>query len=101
MRHTWYETYISSIKLIRRIPRKAESDRTRKLLFTRKELSHLIGLIERKGYALIPLRIYWSNKNLVKVEIGLAKGKKTHDKRQSIKDKDWKRDQARLFKKSR
>lgn len=75
---------------------KAESTRTRKLLLHRKELNRLIGLIERKGYTLIPLSIYWKQ-NRVKIQIGLAKGKKKHDKRETEKDRDWTREKQRLM----
>lgn len=74
-----------------------ESNRTRKLLLHKKELSQLIGKVERKGYTLVPLSLYWK-KNKAKVELALAKGKKLHDKRASTKEKDWKREQARLLK---
>ncbi|MEW8508014.1 MAG: SsrA-binding protein SmpB [Candidatus Thiodiazotropha sp.] len=72
--------------------------RTRKLLLHRSELNKLIGLVERKGYALVPTAMYWK-KGMAKVEIGLAKGKKQHDKRASEKDRDWQREKERLFKK--
>lgn len=72
--------------------------RTRKLLLSRPELNKLIGSVERQGYTLIPLALYWRN-NRVKIKLALAKGKKTHDKRDSIKERDWQRDKARLFKK--
>ncbi len=71
--------------------------RTRKLLLKRGELDKLIGLVERKGYTLVPLAMYWK-KALVKVEIGLARGKKLHDKRATEKDRDWKRDKQRILK---
>ncbi|MCU7809963.1 MAG: SsrA-binding protein SmpB [Candidatus Thiodiazotropha sp. (ex Notomyrtea botanica)] len=71
--------------------------RTRKLLLHRSELNKLIGLVERKGYALVPTAMYWK-KGMAKLEIGLAKGKKLHDKRSSEKDRDWKREKERLFK---
>lgn len=74
-----------------------EPTRTRKLLLHRSELSKLIGSIERKGYTLIPLELYWS-KNNVKVRIGLAKGKKQHDKRDSARERDWQREKARVMK---
>lgn len=70
--------------------------RTRKLLLHRKELKSLIGLIERKGYTLIPLSIYWKQ-GRVKLNIGLAKGKKSHDKRHAEKERDWAREKQRLF----
>jgi SsrA-binding protein len=71
--------------------------RTRKLLLHRSELSKLIGLVERKGYTLVPTAMYWK-KGMAKLEIGLAKGKKQHDKRASDKDRGWQREKARLFK---
>ena len=71
--------------------------RTRKLLLHRSELNKLIGLVERKGYALVPTALYWK-KGMAKLEVGLAKGKKQHDKRASEKDRDWKREKERLFK---
>ena len=75
----------------------AEPKRTRKLLMNRREIDRLIGLVERKGYTLIALELYWS-KNRVKVAVGLAKGKKQHDKRGAEKDRDWQRDKARALK---
>jgi SsrA-binding protein len=73
--------------------------RTRKLLLNKRELDKLIGSVERQGYTLVPLSLYWK-RNRVKAKIALAKGKKTHDKRDTIKDRDWKRDKERLMKKS-
>ncbi|MGI9262856.1 MAG: SsrA-binding protein SmpB [Woeseiaceae bacterium] len=73
--------------------------RTRKLLLHRIELDRLIGAVERKGYTLVPLNLHWS-KGRAKLEIGLAKGKKDHDKRATIKDRDWKRQQQRILKSS-
>jgi SsrA-binding protein len=75
----------------------ADPTRTRKLLLNRREISHLIGAVERQGYALIPVALYWK-KGRAKLEIALAKGKKQHDKRAAIKDREWKRDQERLLK---
>jgi SsrA-binding protein len=75
----------------------ANNTRTRKLLLHRHELSKLIGLVERKGYTLIPLAMYWS-KGRAKLEIGLAKGKQLHDKRANEKDRDWQREKARVMK---
>lgn len=72
--------------------------RTRKLLLKKKEISKLIGQIKQKGYSIIPTIMYWK-KNRIKLEIALAKGKKTHDKRESIKEKEWQRRKAKLFKK--
>ncbi|MEY4193925.1 MAG: hypothetical protein RLZZ226_293 [Pseudomonadota bacterium] len=70
--------------------------RTRKLLLHRRELSTLIGSVERKGYTLIPLSLYWK-KGRAKLEIGLARGKQLHDKRASEKDKDWQREKQRVM----
>ena len=73
-----------------------EPKRTRKLLLNKKEIKRLIGKTKEKGYALIPLKVYFSGSR-AKVEIGLAKGKRKYDKRQSLKEKEMKRemDQAR------
>ncbi len=73
--------------------------RTRKLLMHRKELDKLIGLVERRGYTLVPLAMYWK-KGMAKLEIGLAKGKKLHDKRATDKERDWQRDKQRILKQS-
>jgi SsrA-binding protein len=70
--------------------------RARKLLLHRAEIDRLVGAVERSGYTLIPLELYWKN-GRAKVRIGLAKGKKQHDKRASEKDRDWQRDKARLL----
>lgn len=78
----------------------ADPGRTRKLLLHRKELNALIGLIERKGYTLIPLSMYWTQ-GKIKLEIGLAKGKKEYDKRDTERDRDWARTKQRLFKKAK
>ncbi len=75
----------------------ANSTRTRKLLMHKHELFKLIGLVERKGYTLIPLAMYW-NKGRAKLEIGLAKGKQLHDKRATEKDRDWQREKQRVMK---
>ncbi len=71
--------------------------RSRKLLLHRRELDKLLGAVERQGYTLVPLAMYW-NKGRAKLEIGLAKGKKQHDKRLSIKERDWKREQQQILK---
>ncbi|HIJ23671.1 MAG: SsrA-binding protein SmpB [Gammaproteobacteria bacterium] len=73
--------------------------RSRKLLMHRRELDRLIGLVDRKGYTLVPLALYWS-RGRAKLDIGLAKGKQAHDKRATLKDRDWKREQGRILKKS-
>jgi len=76
---------------------KTDPQRTRKLLLHKNEIDKLIGAAERKGYAVIPTAMYWKQ-GRVKVEIGLAKGKKTHDKRQVEKDRDWQLQKQRLMK---
>ncbi len=71
--------------------------RTRKLLLSRRELDHLVGAVERRGYTLVPLELFWKN-GRAKLAIGLAKGKKQHDKRATEKDRDWQRDKGRILK---
>ncbi len=71
--------------------------RNRKLLLKRSEIHRLIGLVERSGYTLVPTAMYWK-RGRAKLEIGLAKGKKLHDKRDSERDRDWLREKDRLFK---
>lgn len=71
--------------------------RTRKLLLHRDELSRLIGAVERKGYALIPTSMYWK-KGRAKLEVTLAVGKKAHDKRATLKERDWQREKQRVLK---
>ena len=71
--------------------------RTRKLLLHRHQLDHLVGAVERRGYTVVPLLLYWKN-GRAKLEIGLAKGKKQHDKRATDKARDWEREKARLLK---
>jgi SsrA-binding protein len=75
----------------------ADPSRTRKLLLHRDEIDRLAGLVERKGYTLVPLELYW-NKGKAKLSVGLAKGKKQYDKRATEKDRDWQRDKARAMK---
>ena len=71
--------------------------RTRKLLLHRRELDRLIGAVERKGYTLVPLSLYWQ-RGRTKLSLGLAKGKKQHDKRATEKDRDWQRQKERILK---
>ncbi len=75
----------------------ADPTRTRKLLLHRYELSKLIGAVERKGFTIVPLSMYWK-KGRAKLEIGIAKGKQKQDKRASIKERDWQRDKQRTLK---
>ncbi len=73
--------------------------RNRKLLLNKREINKLIGRINREGYTLIPTKIYFK-KGKAKIEIGVAKGKKDYDKRQTKKKRDWNREKARFFRKS-
>lgn len=75
----------------------ADPIRSRKLLLHEKELDTLIGAVERKGYTIVPLNFHWRRGN-AKIDIGLARGKKQHDKRATEKDRDWKREKERIFK---
>jgi SsrA-binding protein len=70
--------------------------RTRKLLLHAREINELIGSVERAGYTLVPLDMHYKN-GRIKLEIGLAKGKRQYDKRQTEKEKDWRREQQRLL----
>lgn len=72
--------------------------RDRKLLLQKREIKKIEAKLKEKGYTLVPLRIYFNEKNLVKVEIGLAKGKKLHDKRESLRQKDAEREMKRFLK---
>jgi len=74
-----------------------DQNRIRKLLLNRRELDQLAGAVERQGYTIVPIAMYWKD-NRVKVEIGLAKGKQEHDKRATLKDKDWAREKQRILK---
>jgi len=75
----------------------ADPVRTRKLLLKAQEIRKLIGLVERAGYTLVPINLHF-NKGRIKLEMGLAKGKKQYDKRETEKKKDWQREQQRLIK---
>ena len=74
-----------------------DTTRTRKLLLNRREIDKLFGAVNQKGYACVPLSCYWK-RSMVKCQIGLALGKKQHDKRKTLKDRDWERDKQRGFK---
>ena len=74
-----------------------EPKRPRKLLLHERGIARLHGAVERKGMTLVPLSVYFNSRGRAKVELALAKGKQTHDKRASIKERDWKRDQARIM----
>lgn len=79
---------------------KPDPTRTRKLLLKGPEINRLIGKVEQRGYSLVPLDFHYKN-GRVKCEIALAKGKKQHDKRDTLKDKDWEREKDRLMKTNR
>lgn len=74
-----------------------EPRRPRKLLVHKRQLSRLFGAVEREGRTIIPLKLYFNERGIAKLEIALAKGKKLHDKRATSKDRDWKREQGRLM----
>lgn len=74
----------------------ADARRTRKLLLKREEIDRLVGAVERKGYTLIPLALYWK-RNRAKLELGLARGKQAHDKRATEKERDWDREKQRVL----
>jgi SsrA-binding protein len=76
---------------------KPDPQRTRKLLLHRREINKLIGAVERKGYTVVPTAMYWKQ-GKAKIEIGMAKGKQTFDKRHTEKERDWQREQQRIMK---
>jgi len=71
--------------------------RPRKLLLRAREIARLSQAVDRKGYTLAPLRLYFNERGIAKIEIGLALGKKGHDKRETIKERDWSRQKQRLM----
>ena len=74
-----------------------EPKRPRKLLLHRREIDRLLGATRREGMTLVPLSLYFNPRGLAKVELGLARGKKMHDKREATKQRDWRREKARLL----
>jgi len=78
----------------------ADPTRLRKLLLHRRQIDGLVGAVERKGHTIVPLAMYWKN-GKAKLEIGLARGKKQHDKRADSRDRDWEREKGRLMKHKR
>ncbi len=92
-----YNCYIAEYDKANRFNHSAR--RPRKLLLHAREIKKVIGKVRLKGYTLIALSLYFNNKNIVKLEIGVAKGKKLYDKRHSIKEKDWQREQEKLIRK--
>ena len=75
-----------------------EPTRQRELLVSKKERNKLLGLIKKEGVTLVPLSLYFNNKGFAKIDIGIAKGKKKGDKRESIKLRDWNRQKSRIMK---
>lgn len=71
--------------------------RARKLLLHRRQVNKLLGQVKRSGYTIVPLSIYFNPRGLAKCEIGLARGKAAHDKRETIKQRDWNREKHRLL----
>jgi SsrA-binding protein len=76
---------------------KADPTRTRKLLLHRRQIDSLVGAVERRGRTLVPLAMYWKN-GRAKLEVGLARGKKEHDKRADTREREWQREKARVMK---
>ena len=74
-----------------------ETRRPRKLLLHAREINKLMGAVNRQGMTIVPLSVYFNGEGKAKVELGLAKGKKAHDKRAAIKERDWKREQGRIL----
>ena len=74
-----------------------EPKRPRKLLLHKRQIERLAGAVEREGMTIVPLKLYFNEKGRAKIEIALGKGKKAHDKRESIKKRDWQRERGRLM----
>jgi SsrA-binding protein len=74
-----------------------EPTRHRKLLLHKKEMARLLGAIQRQGMALVPLRLYFNARGLAKLQLGLGRGKKVHDKRETEKNRDWQRQKGRIM----
>ncbi|ACL56477.1 SsrA-binding protein SmpB [Methylobacterium nodulans] len=74
-----------------------ETKRPRRLLLHRRQINKFLGATQREGYTVIPLKIYFNERGRAKVELGLGRGKKLHDKRETAKERDWQRDRARLL----
>jgi SsrA-binding protein len=92
---TLINSYIPEYKMANRFNH--EPRRPRKLLVHKREAAKLSAAVQREGMTLIPLRVYFTPKGIAKIELGIAKGKKTHDKRETEKQRDWQRDKARLM----
>jgi len=77
-----------------------QPNRDRKLLITKKEFNKISGMIRQGGFSVIPINLFFSDKGIAKLSLGIGKGKKKFDKRQSIKEKDWNKNKARILKKN-
>lgn len=88
--------YIAEYKFANR--ENHESRRARELLLHKKEVNKLIGKVQQKGFTLIPLKMYFNSRGIAKVKLGLCRGKRQFEKREAIKERDWKREQGRLLK---
>lgn len=88
--------YISEYKGANRFNH--EPRRPRKLLLRKREMGKLMGAVQKKGVSLIPISLYFNDKGRAKLELGMAKGKKQHDKRATEKEREWNRDKARILK---
>lgn len=78
-----------------------EERRPRRLLLHKKEIGKLMGAVKKKGYTIVPMSLYFNKRGLAKLEIGIGKGKKEFDKRETIKQRDWSRDKARILKRTK
>ncbi len=74
-----------------------EARRPRKLLLQRRQIDRLLGAVQREGATMVPLKLYFNDRGIAKLELGLARGKRQYDKRQTEKKRDWQREQARLL----
>lgn len=90
-----YNAYIPEYQA--KMPFPHETRRPRKLLLHRRELRKLVGAIAKEGMTLVPLDIHFTDRGIAKVQLGLAKGRKAHDKREAIKQRDWNREKARVL----
>lgn len=90
-----YNAYIPEYQA--KMPFPHETRRPRKLLLHRRELRKLVGAIAKEGMTLVPLDIHFNDRGIAKVQLGLAKGRKAHDKREAIKQRDWNREKARVL----
>jgi SsrA-binding protein len=90
-----YNAYIPEYRAANRLNH--QTRRARKLLLHKRQIERLSGLVQREGATLVPLKIYFNARGIAKVELGLAHGKRKQDKRASEKDREWKRDQARIL----